>query len=91
MLQTVLINVSGKVQGVFYRQSTREKAIELGIQGKVMNLANGDVQIMATGTKENLDVLIKWCQQGPTKAVVDKVSYSELPLQSFDSFYIEKL
>lgn len=89
MLQTILINVSGKVQGVFFRQSTRKQASTLGIKGNVMNLANGDVQIMATGTKEQLDILLKWCKQGPPKALVSKVSQQELPLQSFDSFTIE--
>ncbi|MES1197946.1 MAG: acylphosphatase [Chitinophagaceae bacterium] len=91
MLQTIQITVSGKVQGVFYRHSTKEKARALGIKGKVMNLANGDVQIIATGTKEQLDDLLKWCQQGPSKAIVTNVNYSELPLQTFDSFNIEKL
>jgi len=91
MLQTILITISGKVQGVFYRHSTREKAKALGISGKVMNLSDGDVQIVATGTKEQLDALLKWCEQGPPKAVVSKVDHLELPFQSFDSFVIEKL
>ena len=78
------------MQGVFYRQSTREKAIAIGVKGKVINLSDGDVQIIATGTKEQLDALLKWCELGPPKAVVTKVSYHELPLHTFDSFYIEK-
>jgi len=67
MLQTIEINVSGRVQGVFYRQSTKEKAVELGIKGKVMNLDNGNVKIIATGTKEQLNKLIDWCKTGPPK------------------------
>ncbi|MBK5273330.1 MAG: acylphosphatase [Bacteroidia bacterium] len=91
MLRTLQINVSGKVQGVFYRHSTREQAKALGIKGKVMNLSSGDVQIIATGTKEQLDTLLIWCSKGPSKAIVSHVTYHELPLQTFDSFYIEKL
>jgi acylphosphatase len=91
MLQTVSITVSGSVQGVFYRQSTRQKAIAIGVKGKVMNLPDGNVQIIATGTKEQLDKLLEWCKQGPPKATVSGVTRHELPLQSFDSFYIERI
>jgi len=90
MLQTVMINVSGRVQGVFYRQSAKEKAMALGIKGKVMNLENGDVQIIATATKEQLDKLIEWCRMGPPKARVTNIISHELPLQTFNSFIIEK-
>ena len=91
MLQTISIIVSGKVQGVFYRQSAREKALAIGVKGKVMNLSNGDVQIIATGTKEQLEKLLEWCRQGPPKAIVSNVTSHELPLQQFDSFYIERM
>jgi acylphosphatase len=91
MLQTISIIVSGKVQGVFYRQSAREKALAIGVKGKVMNMPGGDVQIIATGTKEQLDKLLAWCNQGPPKAIVSDVTSHELPLQQFDSFYIERV
>lgn len=90
MLQTMLITVSGRVQGVFYRQSTREKAMAIGIKGKVMNMPDGNVQIIATGSKEQLNKLLEWCKQGPPKALVSGVTSSELPFQQFDSFYIER-
>ena len=88
MLQTIEINVSGRVQGVFYRQSTKEKAVELGIKGKVMNLDNGNVKIIVTGTKEQLNKLIDWCKTGPPKARVTHVDVQELSLQSFENFSI---
>jgi len=91
MLQTVRIIVSGSVQGVFYRQSTRQKAMAIGIKGKVTNMPDGNVEIIATGTKEQLDKLVAWCKQGPPKAIVSDVSSHELPLQQFDSFYIERV
>jgi acylphosphatase len=90
MLLTYSIIVSGKVQGVFYRQSTKEKAISLNITGSVMNKKNGDVEIVATGLKEKLDELIDWCHQGPPKAVVKNVIVKELPLQSFERFIIQR-
>jgi acylphosphatase len=88
MLQTIEINISGRVQGVFYRQATKEKALELGIKGKVMNLDNGNVKIIATGTKEQLNKLADWCKTGPPRARVTNVDVQELPLQSFEDFSI---
>jgi len=90
MLQTISITVSGKVQGVFYRQSTREKATKLGITGFVKNLPDDTVYIEATGTKEQLDELATWCKQGPPKASVTNIDIKELPLQQFPNFRIER-
>lgn len=91
MLQTLNIKISGKVQGVFYRQSTKEKAIKLGIRGFVLNTEDGCVEIVATGTKEQLDQLTNWCRQGPSQAIVSDVISNEMPLQMFDNFLIRRL
>ena len=88
MLFTYCIKVSGKVQGVFYRQSAREKANSLGITGTVKNLESGEVEIMATGTKEQLDAFLEWCRQGPPRAVVEKLSYDQLSLKNFEQFSV---
>jgi acylphosphatase len=90
MLQTISIVVSGRVQGVFYRQSTKEKAMDLGITGTVENLPDGNVYIRATGTSEQLDLLVNWCWQGPPRAKVSSVDVNIWPYQSFDSFRIVK-
>lgn len=90
MQQTISIAVSGKVQGVFFRQSTKEKANELSLTGKVENLKNGDVHIIASGQKEQLDKLIAWCYKGPRRAAVSKVEVKELSLQLFEQFTIER-
>lgn len=90
MLITYSIIVSGKVQGVFYRQSAKEKAVAAGITGTVENLSTGQVKIMATGTKEQIETLINWCKQGPPKAIVTTVEITELPLQSFGQFSIKR-
>ncbi len=89
-MQTLSIIVSGKVQGVWFRQSTKEKALELGITGEVSNQSDGAVKIIATGTKEQLSTFTDWCKQGPTKANVTNLDVKELPLQSFKSFTIER-
>ena len=88
MQQSISITISGKVQGVFFRQSTKEKAIELDIVGSVENLEIGDVFIIATGTKDKIEQLIAWCNRGPSKAKVTIVKTAELPLQVFGKFSI---
>jgi acylphosphatase len=88
--QTIFIIVSGKVQGVNYRQIAKERAIELGITGTVKNLRDGSVHIIATGTKEQLNELINWCRKGTVRAVVENLEVKELPLQSFERFSIER-
>ncbi|MGN7787505.1 acylphosphatase [Niabella sp. 22666] len=86
---TKKILVTGKVQGVFFRQSTLQKARELGISGHVENLPDGvSVSIIATGIETRIAELISWCQQGPPRAVVKHVEISDQPLQEFKNFSI---
>ena len=88
MQSTISINISGKVQGVFFRQSAKEKALELGISGLAKNLQDGNVQIIATGTPEQLATFTDWCKKGPPRADVTGVETTELPLKLFDHFTI---
>ncbi len=88
MQQSISIIVTGKVQGVFYRQSTKETALRLNITGEVKNMSDGSVHILATGEKEQLEKLINWCRQGPPKAMVADVQFKDLPLQKFTHFNI---
>ena len=90
MNQTISITVSGKVQGVFYRQSAKERARELGLTGQVTNLRDGNVQIAATGTTEQLAAFTDWCKKGPPRAVVAGVEIIEIPLKQFEDFTIER-
>jgi acylphosphatase len=87
-MKTIQIKVEGKVQGVFFRKSTFEKAIELGIKGTVKNCEDNSVEIVATGVKKQLDELINWCWQGPSRAKVINVTTQELSLQTFNNFSI---
>ena len=87
-MKTICITVKGDVQGVFYRQTTKEKALDLGITGKVMNLENGDVRVIASGDEEKLNKLVEWCRQGPPRASVQEVSVEQMPLTGFDEFRI---
>lgn len=90
MLQTFSITVSGKVQGVYYRQSAKEKALELGLTGTVENLRNGHVLLVATGTTEQLNKLVDWCKQGPSRARVTDVQVEQETARSFTGFTIQR-
>lgn len=78
MISTVRIIVSGRVQGVFFRKSTKDKADELGIVGTVRNLENGKVEIVAQAGNEKLDAFIGWCHKGPVMAKVTQVDITNL-------------
>lgn len=66
--------VSGRVQGVFYRASTRERALALGLSGYARNLPDGRVEVVASGADAAIEALEQWLQQGPPGARVDAVS-----------------
>jgi acylphosphatase len=90
MLKTVSIIVSGRVQGVFYRQSAKEKAVASGITGEVQNRPDGTVHIIATGEEKMLDQFILWCHTGPARASVTDVSVTTLDRQEFEKFTIKR-
>lgn len=78
--------ISGRVQGVFYRESTRRKAESLGITGSAINLADGRVQVLAWGPSSALSELEAWLWSGPRMAKVSDVQsrdYPEHPPQEF--------
>lgn len=89
-MQTHMITVSGKVQGVFFRQGTQRTAVKLGLTGTVRNLEDGRVQIIASGTEEQLAALLKWCETGPPRAQVAAVEKEAIPAEIAKGFTILK-
>jgi acylphosphatase len=67
------VRVSGQVQGVFFRDSTRQKAEELGLAGWVKNLPDGKVEAVFEGPPESVREMIRWCEEGPPHASVEHV------------------
>lgn len=65
--------VSGRVQGVGFRASTRYRALELGLAGYARNLADGRVEAFVQGTAKDIETFAKWLQVGPPLARVDDV------------------
>lgn len=68
--------ISGRVQGVWYRGSTKDEARRLGLTGWVRNLADGRVEARVCGSREQVETLIQWCHQGPPAAKVSEVQVS---------------
>ena len=78
--------VSGRVQGVFFRASTRSEAVRLGLNGYARNVADGSVEVLACGDAAALDELQRWLRKGPPAARVESVERSsaeEVALEGF--------
>jgi acylphosphatase len=89
MKDRVHLYVSGRVQGVFFRARTRERAHALHLSGWVRNLPDGRVEIVAEGRKEALEALIAWARVGPSAAHVDDLAIRwEPPTQAETGFSI---
>lgn len=84
----ICYKVSGKVQGVFFRASTKSQAEQLGITGWVKNLPDGGVEVLACGEKAQLDLLYSWLQSGPERAEVKDITFETLPWQEHQAFTV---
>ncbi len=80
--------VDGKVQGVWFRGSTREQALALGITGYAKNLPDGRVEVMMCGGEGDIETLSVWLKKGPPLAVVKSLEISALEPQQFQSFEV---
>jgi len=81
--------VSGRVQGVGFRWFVEREAAQIGVTGWVRNCSNGDVEVMATGTRDQLGSLRQKLEQGPRASRVEHVGESKAPLLQAPSFRIE--
>ncbi|KTS78925.1 acylphosphatase [Pseudomonas oryzihabitans] len=82
--------ISGRVQGVYYRESTRQEAQRLGVTGWVRNLADGRVECHLEGSAEALARLESWLWQGPATAQVTAVELEEVALEGFTDFQVRR-
>jgi acylphosphatase len=89
-VRTVSILVKGKVQGVWFRASTKAVADSLQLTGFVRNTMDGDVYIEASGNTQGINELITWCRRGPELARVDLVDITELDPCEFRNFEIRR-
>jgi acylphosphatase len=66
--------IEGRVQGVWFRDSTRREAVALGITGWVKNRRDGGVELVAEGPEDRIKKLVAWCRHGPPAAQVSQVT-----------------
>jgi len=86
--QCMQFKVMGKVQGVWYRDSTQKQAEQIGLTGWVRNLPDGSVEVLACGEPEQLKQLHQWLHQGSRLARVDSVQAKQSYWQSFEGFTV---
>jgi acylphosphatase len=88
-MRHVSIRVAGRVQGVFFRASTKQQADELGIKGFVRNEPDGCVYLEAEGQHEAIEHLIDWCRMGgPPRGKVEELEVQEIAGGSYSDFRI---
>jgi len=83
--------IHGIVQGVYFRASTREEAVRIGVGGWVRNLPDGSVEALFEGETLKVEEILGWCHKGPSGAVVDNVKILYEPYKGefkhFDILY----
>ncbi len=78
------IFVGGRVQGVFFRESTRQLASELSLSGGVRNRQDGRVEVLVAGDEKSVESLIKWLKTGPKLAKVSTIEVVDLSSDSLE-------
>lgn len=76
-MKSVEIKVKGRVQGVFFRANVTAKANEIGLKGYAKNLDDGEVEIIAQGTEEQIEELIKFIQNNPGHSQVEEINVKD--------------
>ena len=80
--------VSGRVQGVGYRESCRRRAERLGVSGWVRNRADGSVEAVFEGPAESVDAAVEWCREGPRWAAVRSIEVHDEDLEGLAGFRV---
>jgi acylphosphatase len=83
------ILVSGDVQGVFFRDTCRRMANELGVGGSARNLPDGRVEVVLEGDEDGVSRVIDWCRSGPAHAEVSSINVIEEEPEGISGFSIE--
>lgn len=82
--------IAGKVQGVFFRATTREKARDLGVSGWVRNLEDGRVEAVFEGEPEAVEEMLEFCHEGPEAARVEEVEVQEEEPEGLEGFSVRR-
>lgn len=89
-MKRVHVHVSGKVQGVFFRATTRERAVEEGVSGWVRNLPDGRVEAVFEGEEDAVDAMVEFCKEGSPAASVEDVEVEEEEPEGLEGFQVRR-
>ncbi|MDG4868094.1 acylphosphatase [Guyparkeria sp. 1SP6A2] len=82
------VHVSGRVQGVFFRDFTRRKALALGLAGWARNLADGRVEVVLEGAPDAVETMLDLLRKGPPQARVEDLSSNPEPREGLHGFQV---
>ena len=83
-----IVHISGTVQGVYFRASSQQQAIEFSLSGYARNLVDGDVEVLMCGEQANVDKMLSWLKDGPPEAQVDNIQQKQVQWQEHSFFSI---
>ncbi|SFH30350.1 acylphosphatase [Pedobacter insulae] len=89
-MKHINIKITGKVQGVFFRASTKAVADQMGVKGLVKNERDGSVYIEAEAVQPILAMFLEWCNEGPDKSTVENVEVKEGEVKNYRNFEVVK-
>nr|WP_294875216.1 acylphosphatase [uncultured Pedobacter sp.] len=84
------IKITGKVQGVSFRATTKAVADQMGIRGMVRNEKDGSLYLEAEGDDTLLEVFVEWCNEGPDRAKIENVEVTPGEVKNYQNFEIIK-
>jgi acylphosphatase len=90
-METLHLLISGKVQGVFFRDSARKIAQKLNVTGWIKNRDDEKVEAVISGNEKAVNDFINWAKSGPEKAEVDDIIVSKQPSSFFKNFEIRRM
>lgn len=90
VIKNINLRISGLVQGVFFRQSAKQVAKQLGVTGFIRNEPDGTVYAEAEGEEELIDQFVTWCHKGPPAAKVENMEVAGGSVKGFEDFTIQR-
>jgi len=90
MKKHIVIRITGKVQGVSFRYTTKVVADQMGVRGIVKNEKDGSLYLEAEGDDTLLEVFLEWCHEGPDRAKIENVEVTPGVLKNYENFEIIK-
>ncbi|MET1053843.1 MAG: acylphosphatase [Pedobacter sp.] len=89
-MKHIIIKITGKVQGVGFRYTTKVVADQMGVRGMIRNEKDGSLYIEAEGDDTLLEVFLEWCHEGPDRSQIENVEVTPGELKNYRNFEIIK-